>query len=57
MIDDAIMDAMEFLQSHCVGEDFAKGVYAAQKMLGDLDTWAWEDMTDAEKDAFVLQYI
>ena len=57
MIDDEIMDALEFLQSHCVGEDFAKGVYAAQKMLGDLDTWAWEDMTDAEKDAFVLQYI
>ena len=57
MIDDEIMDALEFLQANCAGEDFAKGVYAAQRMLGDLDVMAWEDMTDDEKDEFVRQYI
>lgn len=57
MINDEIMDALEFLQANCAGEDFAKGVYAAQRMLGDLDIMAWEDMTDDEKDDFVRQYI
>jgi hypothetical protein len=57
MIDDEIMDALEVLFENSAGEDFAKGVQAAMNMLGDLDTWAWEDMTDDEKDAFVRKYI
>ena len=57
MIDDEIMDALEVLYESCVGEDFTKGVKSAMSMLGDLDTWEWEDMTDDEKDAFVRRYI
>ena len=57
MIDDEIMDALDWLYGQCVGEDFARGVRAAMSMLGDLDTWEWEDMTDDDKDAFVRRYI
>ena len=57
MIDDEIMEALDWLYGNCAGEDFARGVKAAMSMLGDLDTLEWEDMTDDEKDAFVRRYI
>lgn len=57
MIDDEIMEALDWLYGKCAGEDFARGVRSAMSMLGDLDTWEWEDMTDDEKDAFVRRYI
>ena len=57
MITDEIMDALGTLRENCCGEDFSRGVGAAIAMLGDLDPWEWEDMTDDEKDAFVRRYI
>lgn len=56
MIDDDILEAIDYLFNMCCGEDFCRGIRATKEMLMDYDGMAWPDMTDEEKEEFVNQY-
>ena len=57
MINDNIIEAMDFLMECCSSPEERTGMHKMQNMLIDWSDDDWIEMTDDEKEAFVRSYI
>ena len=57
MVTDGIMELLEFMTGLLEGTAYAQGVDCVKEALSDYDEFAWDEMSDDDKKAFLLNAI